>query len=105
MTTDILVVMCVVVGALELYAGKQSRDQSNAFSRRIDELNEQVTKQNNVLGTVGEQLTAELSRVKQDVLPALDDRLRRNTGQVDELAWLVHQADAYLRKHASRQHE
>lgn len=105
MTTVILVVMCVVVGALELYAGKQSRDQSNAFSRRIDELNEQVTKQNNVLVTVGEQLTAELSRVKQDVLPALDDRLRRNTGQVEELAGLVHQADEYLRTQASRLQE
>lgn len=102
MTTVILVVMCVVVGALELYAGKQSRDQARAFSRRIDELNEQVTKQNNVLVTVGEQLTAELSRVKQDVLPALDTRLRQNTGQVEELAGLVHQADDYLRTQAGR---
>ncbi|TDE16129.1 hypothetical protein [Actinomadura sp. 6K520] len=102
MTTVILVVMCLVVGALELYAGKQSRDQSNAFSRRIDELNEQVTKQNNVLVTVGEQLTAELSRVKQDVLPALDTRLRQNTGQVEELAGLVHQADDFLRTQAGR---
>ena len=105
MTTVILVVMCVVVGALELYAGKQSRDQSNAFSRRIDELNEQVTKQNNVLVTVGEQLTAELSRVKQDVLPALDNRLRQNTGQVEELAGLVHQADDFLRTQAGRLHD
>jgi hypothetical protein len=105
MTTVILVVMCVVVGALELYAGKQSRDQANAFRRRIDELNDQVTKQNNVLVTVGEQLTAELSRVKQDVLPALDNRLRQNTGQVEELAGLVHQADDYLRTQASRLHE
>ncbi|TDD69360.1 hypothetical protein E1293_36000 [Actinomadura darangshiensis] len=105
MTTVILVVMCVVVGALELYAGKQSRDQANAFTRRIDELNDQVTKQNNVLVTVGEQLTAELSRVKQDVLPALDTRLRQNTGQVEELAGLVHQADDYLRTQASRLHE
>lgn len=102
MTTVILVVMCVVVGALELYAGKQSRDQANAFGRRIDELNEQVTKQNNVLVTVGEQLTAELSRVKQDVLPALDTRIRQNTGQVEELAGLVHQADDYLRTQAGR---
>lgn len=105
MTTVVLVVMCVVVGALELYAGKQSRDQANAFTRRIDELNEQVTKQNNVLVTVGEQLTAELSRVKQDVLPALDSRLRRNTGQVEELAGLVHQADEYLRTQAGRLHD
>lgn len=102
MTTVILVVMCVVVGALELYAGKQSRDQANAFTRRIDELNDQVTKQNNVLVTVGEQLTAELSRVKQDVLPALDNRLRQNTGQVEELAGLVHRADEYLRTQAGR---
>ncbi|WP_433468050.1 hypothetical protein [Spirillospora sp. CA-128828] len=105
MTTVILVVMCVVVGALELYAGKQSRDQANAFNRRIDELNDQVTKQNNVLVTVGEQLTAELARVKQDVLPALDNRLRQNTGQVEELAGLVHQADDYLRTQAGRLHE
>lgn len=105
MTTVILVVMCVVVGALELYAGKQSRDQAQAFTRRIDELNDQVTKQNNVLVTVGEQLTAELSRVKQDVLPALDTRLRQNTGQVEELAGLVHQADDYLRTQAGRLHE
>ncbi|TYK48299.1 hypothetical protein [Actinomadura decatromicini] len=102
MTTVILVVMCVVVGALELYAGKQSRDQANAFTRRIDALNEQVTKQNNVLVTVGEQLTAELGRVKQDVLPALDTRLRQNTGQVEELAGLVHQADDFLRTQAGR---
>ncbi|WUH96879.1 hypothetical protein OHR68_25375 [Spirillospora sp. NBC_00431] len=102
MTTLVLVVLCFVVGALELYAGKQSRDQAHAFSRRIEELNEQVTKQNNVLVTVGEQLTAELSRVKQDVLPALDTRLRQNTGQVEELAGLVHQADEFLRTQAGR---
>ena len=102
MTTVILVVMCVVVGALELYAGKQSRDQAAAFNRRIEALNEQVTKQNNVLVTVGEQLTAELARVKQDVLPALDTRLRQNTGQVEELAGLVHQADEFLRTQAGR---
>ncbi|TMQ89914.1 hypothetical protein ETD83_37755 [Actinomadura soli] len=102
MTTVVLVVLCFVVGALELYAGRQSRNQASAFSRRIEELNEQVTKQNNVLVTVGEQLTAELSRVKQDVLPALDTRLRQNTGQVEELAGLVHQADEFLRTQAGR---
>ncbi|WP_067461588.1 hypothetical protein [Actinomadura macra] len=105
MTTVVLVVMCVVVGALELYASKRSRDQSDAFTRRIEELNEQVTKQNNVLVTVGEQLTAELARVKQDVLPALDTRLRHNTGQVEELAGIVHNADEYLRTQAARLHE
>ncbi|MFI0409621.1 hypothetical protein [Actinomadura sp. 3N508] len=102
MTTVVLVVLCFVVGALELYAGRQSRNQASAFSRRIEELNEQVTKQNNVLVTVGEQLTAELARVKQDVLPALDSRLRQNTGQVEELAGLVHQADDFLRTQAGR---
>ncbi|MDL4771611.1 MULTISPECIES: hypothetical protein [Thermomonosporaceae] len=105
MTTVILVVMCVVVGALELYAGRQSRDQARAFVRRIDELNEQVTKQNSVLVTVGEQLTAELAKVKRDVLPALDSRLRHNSGQVEELAGLVHQADGFLRTQAGRLHD
>ncbi|WP_433326666.1 hypothetical protein [Spirillospora sp. CA-294931] len=105
MTTVILVVMCVVVGALELYAGKQSKDQQRAFVRRIDELNDQVTKQNGVLVTVGEQLTAEMSRVKREVLPALDSRLRQNTGQVEELATLVAQADDYLRTQAGRLHD
>jgi hypothetical protein len=105
MTTVILVVMCVVVGALELYAGKQSRDQADAFTRRIETLNDQVTKQNNVLVAVGERLTAELARVKQDVLPALDTRLRQNTGQVEELAGLVHQADDSLRTQANRLHD
>ncbi|MGI5322374.1 hypothetical protein [Actinomadura nitritigenes] len=105
MTTVVLVVLCVVVGALELYAGRQSRNQANAFTRRVDELNEQVTKQNNVLVTVGEQLTAELSRVKQDVLPALDGRLRHNHEQVEELAGRVHQADEHLRVQAGRLHD
>ncbi|WP_143219635.1 hypothetical protein [Actinomadura sp. CNU-125] len=102
MTTVVLIVMCVVVGALELYAGKQSRDQARAFTRRVDELNEQVTKQNNVLVTVGEQLTAELGRVKRDVLPTLDDRVRRTTGRVEELADLVHRADEFVRTQAGR---
>ncbi|MFD0904724.1 hypothetical protein [Actinomadura sediminis] len=102
MTTVVLIVMCVVVGALELYAGKQSRDQARAFTRRVDELNEQVTKQNNVLVTVGEQLTAELARVKRDVLPTLDDRVRRTTGRVEELADVVHRADEFVRTQAGR---
>ncbi|MFC4906305.1 hypothetical protein [Actinomadura gamaensis] len=105
MTTLILVVLCVVVGAMELWAGRQSREQARAFARRVDELNDQVTKQNSVLVTVGEQLTAELSRVKRDVLPALDSRLRDNSGQVEELARLVHQADSYLRSQSGRLQE
>ncbi|RFU39045.1 hypothetical protein DZF91_24470, partial [Actinomadura logoneensis] len=105
MTTLILVVLCVVVGVMEVWAGRQSREQARAFARRVDELNDQVTKQNGVLVTVGEQLTAELSRVKRDVLPALDSRLRDNSGQVEELAQIVHQADAYVRSQAGRLQE
>ncbi|HEX2312188.1 MAG TPA: hypothetical protein VHJ17_00515 [Thermomonospora sp.] len=100
--TVVLVVLCVVVGALELYLGKQGRDQARAFADRIEELRDQVTKQNGVLVTVGEQLTAELSRVKRDVLPGLDERLRRNTGQIEELGALLRQADEYLKTQASR---
>ncbi|MEV5576337.1 hypothetical protein AB0L06_40430 [Spirillospora sp. NPDC052269] len=105
MTTLVLVVLCVVVGAMELWAGRQSKEQSRAFARRVDELNDQVTKQNGVLVTVGEQLTAELARVKRDVLPALDSRLRDNSGQVEELARLVHQADSYVRSQSGRLQE
>jgi hypothetical protein len=105
MTAVILVVMCLAVGVLELYAGKQSKDQARAFVRRIDELNDQVTKQNNVLVTVGEQLTAELTRVKRETLPALDSRLRSHSEQVEDLATLVHQADAYLRAQSGRLQE
>ncbi|MCP2339681.1 hypothetical protein [Actinomadura rupiterrae] len=105
MTTLVLVVLCVVVGSMELWAGRQSKEQARAFARRVDELNDQVTKQNSVLVTVGEQLTAELSRVKRDVLPALDSRLRDNSGQVEELARFVHQADTYLRSQSGRLQE
>ncbi|REE99143.1 hypothetical protein [Thermomonospora umbrina] len=100
--TVVLVVMCLIVGGLELYLGKQSRDQARAFADRIEELREQVGKQNGVLVTVGEQLTAELSRVKREVLPGLDDRLRRNTGQIEELGGLLRQADEYIKTQASR---
>ncbi|SEG86859.1 hypothetical protein SAMN04489712_12020 [Thermomonospora echinospora] len=103
--TVVLVVLCVVVGALELYAGKQSKDQAREFADRIEELREQVSKQNGVLVTVGEQLTAELSRVKRDVLPGLDDRLRRNSGQIEELSTLLRQADDYIKAQATRLHD
>lgn len=103
--TVVLVVMCLVVGALELYAGKQSKDQASAFVRRIDELKEQVGKQNGVLVTVGEQLTAELARVKRDVLPGLDDRLRHNTGQIEQLTELLREADDYIKTQVGRLHD
>jgi hypothetical protein len=103
--TVVLVVLCVLVGALELYAGKQSKDQAKAFADRIEELREQVSKQNGVQVTVGEQLTAELSRVKRDVLPGLDSRLRRNSGQIEELGALLRQADDYIKAQAARLHD
>ncbi|MFI0354037.1 hypothetical protein [Actinomadura sp. 9N407] len=105
MTTVILVVLCLVVGVLELYAGKQSKDQARAFARRVDELNDQVTKQNNVLVTVGEQLTAELTRVKRETLPALDSRLHWQSEQVEELASLVRRADEFLHAQSGRLHD
>lgn len=103
--TVVLVVLCLVVGALELWAGKQSKDQARAFARRIEQLRDEVDKQNGVLVTVGEQLTAELSRVKRDVLPGLDNRLRHNTGQIEQLGTLLRQADDYLKTQAHRLHE
>lgn len=102
--TVVLLVLCLVVGALELWAGKQSKDQVREFERRIEELREQVGRQNGVLVVVGEQLTAELSRVKREVLPALDDRLRHTTGQLQELGELVRQAEDCLKAQEVRLH-
>jgi hypothetical protein len=95
----------MAVGALELYAGKRSRKQSEAFQRRIDELKTQVGKQSNVLVTVGEQLTAEVTRVKRDILPGMDSRLRHNTVQLEQFKGLLRQADDYLRAQATRLHD
>lgn len=103
--TAVLVVMCLVVGALELYAGRRSRNQAQAFQRRIDDLRLEVTKQSNVLVTVGEQLTAEVAKVKRDVLPGMDSRLRHNTTQLEQFRHVLGQADDYLRAQATRLHE
>jgi hypothetical protein len=103
--TAVLVLMCLLVGALELYAGKRSRKQAEAFQRRIDELKTQVGKQSNVLVAVGEQLTTEVARVKRDILPGMDSRLRHNTVQLEQFKGLLRQADDYLRAQATRLHD
>lgn len=103
--TFLLVAMCVVVGGFELYIGRRQKAQSNRFVRRIEDLKEQVSKQNGVLASVGERLTAELSRVKQDVLPGMDSRLHRHAGQIEQLSTLVQQADDYLRAQTARLHD
>src|SRR5690606_2074894 len=102
--TVVLLVLCMVVGALELWVGKQSRDQARAFERRVEELREQVGKQSGVLVTVGERLTAELSRVKREVLPALEERLRSVTRRLEELGELVRHADDCLKAQEARLH-
>jgi hypothetical protein len=103
--TLVLVALCIVVGGLELYVGRRSKDQADVFVQRINELREQVGKQNGVLATVGERLSDELSRVKRDVLPGLDTRLRQNSGQIEQLGAMLQQADEYIRVQAARLHE
>lgn len=103
--TVVLVALCVLVGALELYAGRRSKQQADAFLYRIDELRTQVRSQNNALTAVGDQVNVELNRVRRDVLPGLDSRLRQNTGQIEQLSALLNQADEYLRTQASRLQE
>ncbi|MGH3392571.1 MAG: hypothetical protein ACRDOO_27195, partial [Actinomadura sp.] len=103
--TVALIVMCLVVGALELYAAKRSRNQADTFQHRIDELRSQVDKQSGILLAVGEQLTTELARITRDVLPDLESRLRRHATRVDQIGELVEQADQYIKAQAMRMHE
>ncbi|HZB30302.1 MAG TPA: hypothetical protein VE465_09060 [Streptosporangiaceae bacterium] len=100
--TVLLVLLCLIVGALELYAGKRSKDQADAFVKHVEELRQQVDRQSGVLVTVGEQLKAEMFKVQRDVLPAMENRVRENTGEIEQLRTLLHQADAYLRTQAQR---
>lgn len=100
--TVLLVLLCLIVGTLELYAGKRSKDQADAFVKRVDELRQQVDRQSGVLVTVGEQLKAEMFKVQRDVLPAMENRVRENTGQIEQLRTLMQQAEAYLRTQAQR---
>jgi hypothetical protein len=100
--TVLLVLLCLIVGSLELYAGKRSKDQADAFVKRVEELRQQVDRQSGVLVTVGEQLKAEMFKVQRDVLPAMENRVRQNTGQIEQLRTLMQQAEAYLRTQAQR---
>src|SRR5262249_18782170 len=100
--TVVLVTLCVLVGVLELYAGRQSKPQADAFRRRLDEPRNQVSGQHNQLIAVGDQVNVELNRVRRDVLPGLDSRLRQNTGQIEQLSALLNQAEEYLRTQAAR---
>jgi hypothetical protein len=103
--TIALIVMCLVVGALELYAARRSRNQADTFQGRIDELRRQVDKQSGILLAVGEQLTTELARITRDVLPDLESRLRRHATRVEQLGELIEQADQYIKAQAMRMHE
>ncbi len=100
--TVLLVLLCLIVGSLELYAGKRSKDQADGFVKRVEELRQQVDRQSGVLVTVGEQLKAEMFKVQRDVLPAMENRVRQNTGQIEQLRTLMQQAEAYLRTQAQR---
>jgi len=100
--TIALIALCVVVGALELYVGRQSKRQNDTFLYRIDELKAEVSGQNTALGEVGRQVNAELADVRRGVLPALDSRLRHHAGQIEQLSALLGQADEYLRAQAAR---
>ncbi len=100
--TLVLIALCVVVGILELYAGRQTKRQADAFVYRIDELKAQVSGQNAAIGEVGRQVTQELADVRRDVLPALDSRLRHHQGQIEQLSTVLGQADEYLRTQAAR---
>jgi hypothetical protein len=100
--TILLVALCLVVGTLELYAAKRSRDQTNAFVNRVEELRQQVDRESGVLVTVGEQLKAEMFKVQRDLLPAMENRVRQNTGQIEQLRAVMQQAEAYLRTQAQR---
>jgi hypothetical protein len=100
--TVLLVALCLLVGTLELYAAKRGKDQTDAFVNRIEELRQQVDRESGVLVTVGEQLKAEMFKVQRDVLPAMENRVRENTGQIEQLRTVIQQAEAYLRTQAQR---
>jgi hypothetical protein len=100
--TVVLIALCVVVGLLELFAGRQTKRQADAFVYRIDELKAQVSGQNAAIGEVGRQVSQELADVKRDVLPGLDSRLRHHQGQIEQLSTVLGQADEYLRAQSAR---
>lgn len=103
--TVVLVVMCFVVGALELYAGRQSRRQTADFASHMDELRRQIDRQNEALAAADRRIEAELTQVRADVPSELAERLRDNTERIDRLAALLSQADDYIRAQAARLHD
>jgi len=103
--TIALVLLCVAVGALELYAGRQAKYQTEAFLNRVKELHSLVRRQNQTLERTGRQLSEELGEVKQRLLPGLDLRVDRHGGRIDELAALLHRTEEYIRAQAIRLHE
>lgn len=103
--TIALVLLCMAVGALELYAGRQAKHQTQTFIDRVDELRAQVRRQNRTLEITGEQINDELSEVRQQLLPGIDHRVRQHGGRIDELAALLHRTEEYIRAQAIRLHE
>jgi len=103
--TIALILLCAAVGALELYAGKQSKDQTKAFVSRVDELRALVAGQNRALESTGQKITDELSDVKQHMLPRIDFQMSQHGGRIDELASLLHRTEEYIRAQAIRLHE
>lgn len=103
--TVVLVLLCMTVGAFELYAGRQSKRQADSFLKRIEELQIEVGRQQRAFADVGDQVAEELSTVKREVIPSIDSRLRRNAGEIDRLNGMLQQAGAYLQAQAARLHD
>ena len=101
--TIALVLLCVAVGALELYAARQAKYQTEAFLSRVKELHSLVRRQNQTLESTGRQLNDELGEVRQR-LPGLDLRVNQHGGRIDELAALLHRTEEYIRAQAIRLH-
>ncbi|MCD0448785.1 hypothetical protein LO762_06185 [Actinocorallia sp. API 0066] len=105
MLTYALVLLCVAVGALELYAGRQSKYQAEAFVSRVRDLHDLVLRQHNRLESTGRELNDELAEVKQRMLPDLGFRVSQHGGRLDEMSSLLHRAEEYIRAQAIRLHE
>ncbi|GAB2867396.1 hypothetical protein GCM10022221_80240 [Actinocorallia aurea] len=105
MLTVVLVLLCVAVGVLELYAGRQSKYQAEAFVSRVRDLHDLVLRQHNRLETTGRELNEELAEVKQRMLPDLGFRVSQHGGRIDEMSSLLHRAEEYIRAQAIRLHE
>ncbi|MDX6739279.1 hypothetical protein [Actinocorallia sp. A-T 12471] len=105
MMTAVLVLLCVAVGVLELYAGRQSKYQAEVFVSRVRDLHDLVLRQHNRLESTGRELNEELAEVKQRLLPDLGFRVSQHGGRIDEMSSLLHRAEEYIRAQAIRLHE